>query len=310
MDVLSSVLSLLNPRHVHSPVLQAGGAWSVAFPGFAGVTFAALSRGACWLCFDGEDAIPLRAGDAYLLSDSRRYRLATDPQLPGVPVRSLFPDDTDRTAQLGSSDETQLIGGRFEFPGSNAAILLDSLPAIVHFGAGSAHAAEVQDSLRKIAVEMAAKEPGFALTVNHLAHLLLVRALRACQDADQPCTTGWLGALADPRIALALNLMHTRPAQKWTLPELALRACMSRSAFAQHFTQRVGIAPMRYLQRWRIELAAAALQRSDDSLALIASRSGYDSESAFSHTFKRLKGCAPQQFRRNSRVPAATTDAV
>ena len=91
--------------------------------------------------------------------------------------------------------------------------------------------------------------------------------------------------------------MHARPAQRWTLPQLAAVAGQSRSAFALHFKTRVGVAPLDYLLRWRMRLATRRLKDSGAPIAAIAQALGYDSDSAFSHAFKRVMACSPRQYR-------------
>jgi AraC-like DNA-binding protein len=57
-----------------------------------------------------------------------------------------------------------------------------------------------------------------------------------------------------------------------------------------------------YLLRWRMRLAARALRESDASISSIAGNFGYEAESAFSSTFKRVMGMAPRHYR-NKRQP-------
>ncbi len=47
--------------------------------------------------------------------------------------------------------------------------------------------------------------------------------------------------------------------------------------------------------------AALRLRESDDGLAAIAARVGYDSEFAFNRAFRRLMGVPPGQYRRQAR---------
>jgi AraC family transcriptional regulator, alkane utilization regulator len=54
---------------------------------------------------------------------------------------------------------------------------------------------------------------------------------------------------------------------------------------------------MRYLARWRIQLAANQLRNSDLSLARIAEQVGYESEAAFNRAFKRSFGVPPGTWR-------------
>jgi AraC-like DNA-binding protein len=92
--------------------------------------------------------------------------------------------------------------------------------------------------------------------------------------------------------------MHDDPGHHWTLQELAGRLGMSRSIFALKFKETVGETPMEYLTRWRMLLAGDRLKNSDDSISIIASSLGYESESAFGKAFKRVMGCSPKQYSR------------
>jgi AraC family transcriptional regulator, alkane utilization regulator len=49
---------------------------------------------------------------------------------------------------------------------------------------------------------------------------------------------------------------------------------------------------MQYLSQWRLQLAAHHLQNTDESIAQIASKVGYESEAAFNGAFKRYVGLA------------------
>jgi transcriptional regulator GlxA family with amidase domain len=54
---------------------------------------------------------------------------------------------------------------------------------------------------------------------------------------------GWLRALGDRRIALALRSMHGDPGRSRHLEELAAATAMSWTTFALHFTTFAGVAP-------------------------------------------------------------------
>jgi AraC-like DNA-binding protein len=57
---------------------------------------------------------------------------------------------------------------------------------------------------------------------------------------------------------------------------------------------------MEYLTRWRMLVAGDRLKNSDDSISVIASSLGYESESAFGKAFKRVMGCSPKQYSHGS----------
>ena len=136
--------------------------------------------------------------------------------------------------------------------------------------------------------------------VDHLAHMLFVQVLRAYLASGEQLPVGWLGALADARIGLALNLMHRSPGRRWTLGDLTLATGMSRSAFSSRFKRLVGTGLLNYLLRWRMQLAAKELRKNTEPVSSIAYSVGYESESAFSNAFKRVMGKAPKRYQRDN----------
>ena len=72
---------------------------------------------------------------------------------------------------------------------------------------------------------------------------------------------------------------------------------MSRSSFTQRFVDLVGEPPNKYLTRWRVHYAARLLRSPGASIAQTAQSVGYDSEAAFSRTFKRYMHLPPAAFR-------------
>ena len=77
---------------------------------------------------------------------------------------------------------------------------------------------------------------------------------------------------------------------------------MSRSSFTERFAAYVGVPPMQYLGRWRLQLAARMLTQDAVSVSQAASAVGYQSEAAFNRAFKREVGEAPGAWRRGRRA--------
>jgi AraC-like DNA-binding protein len=98
--------------------------------------------------------------------------------------------------------------------------------------------------------------------------------------------------------------MHGDPGHPWRLEDLARAAAMSRTSFALHFKQAVGVPPLTYLLNWRMSLAARALRQDGTPVATLARSVGYTSESSFSNAFKRAVGVAPRRYRDESRATA------
>jgi AraC-like DNA-binding protein len=128
-----------------------------------------------------------------------------------------------------------------------------------------------------------------------LADILVIQMIRAWVDSAPEDQQGWLAALRDPQIGKALVKIHRTPQHPWRVAELAKAAGMSRSAFSARFTRMVGDSVMRYLTRWRLQLARTYLRETADPLARIAERIGYESEPAFCRAFKRMFGVHPER---------------
>jgi AraC-like DNA-binding protein len=161
-------------------------------------------------------------------------------------------------------------------------------------------------SMERMMQELREPQPGGFLVVQHLAHMMLVQALRAHLAEGLRGSVGWLFALADPQMSAAIHSMHDDPAHPWTLQELAERVGMSRSSFALKFKETVGATPIDYLTRWRMLLAGERLTDSGDSISVISLSLGYESESAFSTAFKRVMGCSPRQYGRSRDLVSAS----
>jgi transcriptional regulator GlxA family with amidase domain len=114
--------------------------------------------------------------------------------------------------------------------------------------------------------------------------------------------TGWLAAVKDPTVGKALQLMHGDLARPWTIEGLGHCVGLSRSALADRFRHHLGEPPMQYLTRWRVQVAAQLLRDTDDGIAAIGARVGYESEAAFNRAFKRHAGEPPATWRNGARA--------
>ncbi len=313
MDPLSDILALLKVRSFVSGRLEIGGRWSVAFGPHEGIKFHAITRGEAWLAVQGEAPVRLRAGDCFLLPRGRPFRLCQDLDLTPVDGMSQIAANRDASGvtRIQGGGDFHSFGGYFELDGDHAGLLLAELPAVVHVR-GEADRADLRWCLERMRRELVQPQAGGALVGQQLALMVLVQALRlhleariaaakGGKGADPP---GWLTALADPQIAGVLGALPAAPARRWTLETLAAQAAMSRTVLATRFKALVGEAPMAYLARWRMTLAAARLAEGAESVGAIALSLGYESESAFSTAFKRLMGHSPRAWARGRALAA------
>jgi AraC-like DNA-binding protein len=302
MDPLSDVLSLLRPRTYSSGGFDAGGEWSIQFPRYEGIKCYAVVSGQCWLLVeDIPDPARLRKGDCILLPTNRSFRVASDLELTPVSVKTLLSLPLNgRIASCNGGGDCFIVGGHFTLSGDPAGILLGRLPAIVHLRT-ERDRSELRWSLGRMNLELRAQRPGGLLVAQHLAHMMLVQAIRLYLEGSPQDGVGWLFALADKQLSGAMEAMHGDPARGWTLQMLAERAGMSRTIFAARFKETVGSTVMEYLARWRMLLAGDKLTNTHASVSAIALELGYESESAFSKAFRRVMGCSPRQYGRGQK---------
>ena len=127
-------------------------------------------------------------------------------------------------------------------------------------------------------MKSAEKRVGGESVLARLSELMFIEVVRRYLEALPPEQAGWLAGLRDPLISKALSLMHGRPAQNWTIEELAKQVGLSRSLLAERFTNLVGIPPMQYLTKWRMQIASDLLTNGGATVATVAAEIGYASE--------------------------------
>jgi len=307
MDPLSDVLSLLKPRSYMVRGFDVAGPWSIRVGPHDGIKCYAMVSGECWLAMEGvPEPVRLQAGDCVLLPSGQPFRLAADLSLTPVGVETIVSGARDGAVTVfNGGGDCFCIAGWFAFAGHHAGVLLRVLPPIVHIRKDADRAA-LRWALEQMMQELREPLPGGHLVAQHLAHMVLVQALRLYLAEGSSGGVGWLFALADPQMSAAIDAMHRDPARRWTLPALAERAGMSRSSFAQKFKAAVGASPMDYLTRWRMLLAGERLENSSDPISAIALSLGYESESAFSTAFKRVMEASPRKYGRGRNRPSSS----
>jgi len=165
-------------------------------------------------------------------------------------------------------------------------------PIIEHFGPED----QVCRALDSLLAELAAPQPGTrALAAALMQQCLMLLLRRHCRGGARHLP--WLAALADPRLARAVEAILDHPEEPHTVESLARLAGMSRSTFSDHFTAAFGRAPMDFLRDVRLSKASRLLRSSDRPIKQLALSVGYDSRSYFSRAFKAHFGVSPAAYR-------------
>lgn len=253
----------------------------------------------------GGQPVEIEAGEVIMLPHNDEHVLGSDPELPSVRARDLVqtaPDGGLRVIRHGGNGErTRIVCGFLGCDPFTGNPLTEALPPMLRLDTrkGSA-AAWMKSSLEFAADEIAARRPGSETVLAKMSELLFVEALRHYVEGLGEEQTGWLAGLKDPFVSRALALMHARVSTEWTVEDLARETGLSRSALADRFTRLIGEPPMRYLARWRLQVAAHQLRSTDTALARVAEAAGYESEAAFNRAFKRSFGSPPATWRRKA----------
>ena len=284
-----------------------GSAHSASSP-FHFAHFGMISRGNCWLSVEGiPEALPLVGGDCFLLAPGSSYTLRDNPRTRPRSFCEVAPRrEASQVIQYGGGGTpTTIVSGWFRFDPMSVKPLTRLLPSLILVRVDQAQSLALTATLSMLASEMAEPAPGSELVVNRLADVLFIQCLRAhIASHSEPCKkNGWLRAVFDPQVGVALKSMHDKVEEPWTVESLAAACGMSRSAFAVRFKGLVGETPLEYLTSWRMQKGAALLQKGDKKLFEVAKSVGYDSDAAFSKAFKRIFGVAPRAYRRSASAP-------
>lgn len=294
-DPLSQIVRLLRPRAAFANIISGKGNWAVRYSAYGLPSFCIMLEGSCRLAVDGEAPITIAAGDFVLLPTTPAFTLSSFAPAPPVhwdPKHAARIRGELRYGRKGGAPGMRSLGGAFLFDSADPGLLVSLLPTVVHVRE-SVRLAQLVQMVRE---ETVATLPGSEFTLSRIGDLLLVEALRAVTLGDAP--TGMLRGLGDPQLAPVLSAIHARVNQDWSVEQMAKLAAMSRSAFFERFARLVGVAPMEYLARWRIEVAKGLLREGTLSVAEVAERVGYGTTSAFSVAFRRVVGRSPREYLR------------
>jgi AraC-like DNA-binding protein len=272
------------------------------------VSYHIVTHGGCWAGL--RDAPPERfeAGDVLVVPHGHAYYLADPPDTaatygPAEAVaffRSMADGELPSVVGEGgdAADGTQFICGFLGCDRRPCNPVLDALPAMIHLRAAAGAADRLRHLIDFALCELREPSSGGRSVLLRLAELMFVEVVRRHLETMAEAQTGWLAGLHDPLVARTLSLLHGAPARRWTLEALAAEAGTSRSVLAERFAHFVGQPPMRYLTRWRMQLATRLLAAPGASkLAAVAEAVGYESEAAFSRAFKHCVGMAPGAWR-------------
>lgn len=80
--------------------------------------------------------------------------------------------------------------------------------------------------------------------------------------------------------------------------DIAAWAHISETHFRRIFSSYMNMSPLEYINSVRIRAACEYLRKTDDSVAIIAAKSGFSTVSTFNRNFRRITGTSPEEWRK------------
>lgn len=328
MDVLSDVLRAVRLTGAVYFDINARQPWIAESPAGAKIcksvmpefdhvmSFHIMMDGWCWAQLADETMPPVRleGGDAVLFVQGDAHFMTTERGKRATPNLDIYYRPKDRPLPFvfnefgGAGEKSRFVCGYLGCHARPFNPILDALPRTMHVKGSTVGGQLTRDLIRVALQETESPRAGGETFLSKLSELMFLQAVRQHIDSLPPESTGWLAALNDRHVGAALKLMHGRPAEAWTLDALAREVGLSRSVFADRFTELMGSPAMHYLSNWRLRLAANLLENQRLSIAQAAAEVGYESEAAFNRAFKKQVGVPPGAWRR-ARTSASATNA-
>ncbi|MDG6097680.1 AraC family transcriptional regulator [Alteromonas sp. ZYF713] len=314
MDLFSHFLSAvsvdattISKWRLHSP-------WGVNVNAFAPGFFLTQLSGPPITIHSGGLNYELTTGDALLAPKGASCQICTPGATNFAPIEALEwqgqnSDTYDIHAHLGQAmavtvgsqgEPSVLAGVAFELELTHATLIAECLPAIIMFKADqSSLLQQFHPLIRHIFND---NNPGYFAVATQVAELLIISALRTFITSQNEFPTGVLKALSDRYLHKALQVIHDKYHQSLSVELLARTASMSRSNFMAQFKKQVGVPPMIYINRLRINQAQALLSKTQLPVSQIAEQVGFHSDRAFRQAFKGQTGLAPREYRDQSQA--------
>jgi AraC-like DNA-binding protein len=310
VDALSDVITSLRTGRAHYARSTRPAGWAVRHQPFAGAGFHLVLEGSCWVSGPTMAPTALGAGDLVFLPGGSEHVLATDraalstevPAVKLIDVRSTAdePRHNDQDEVRDAAGPTVILCGAYLMEQTASHPMLAELPQTLLIRSTVGRHRSLRAVIGLLADELDKPQSGGDAIIPALLDALLLYVLRSwfAEQSERHPDTGWAGALADPAIGSVLRAMHADCARPWTITELSTLAGLSRATLARRFTAMIGQPPLTYLTWWRMTVAARLLAGSQLTVAAVARSTGYTSEFAFAHAFKRAYGLPPGRYQR------------
>lgn len=292
MDVLSDILvsaawknDLLSKGQIyesfgfHFPCEKSGG-------------FHVVTQGSCYARM-GNKMFPLQKGDLLFITKGIHHELLSDPKAKVVTIERFLGEKKQQTKT--ETPVTTFVSVRYEVPSGPIHPLLMELPEFIYIPYSSIQKHHSLEDIIQILSKELELNLGTDLIVQRLTDIMLYYMIRIWLNQQENSPVGWIKAFHDKSVLYALEKLHNAYAKDWTIESLAKETGISRANLANKFRDVLGIPPMEYLAKLRMDKARQLFQKGNMGLEEIAQNVGYASSFSFSKAYKRIYGNSPSR---------------
>lgn len=170
-------------------------------------------------------------------------------------------------------DETEIPVGLFTYQGNRQEILFH---------------------LNKLISEVQKQDEGYELVCQNIINILIIKLKRAKNITVESHNSKNM----NHSVALVKHYINHNYHNNLTLDMLAEAGNISKYYLAHRFKEEIGMSPIEYLVKTRVENAKILLDTTDFSVSVISESTGFSSQSLFAQIFRRYMNQSPSHYRK------------
>ena len=155
----------------------------------------------------------------------------------------------------------------------------------------------ITDTLSMIRHEYASSGFGNEFQIKHqidIIYLMVYETVLSSQRQDHV-----VNDILESRMQKMISYIQKNYPNPIRLSDIAASAMVSERECFRCFQSMLGITPTKFLQHYRVRMAARRLLETDESIQIISEKTGFSDISYFGRVFRELMHVTPSQFRKN-----------
>lgn len=159
----------------------------------------------------------------------------------------------------------------------------------------------MERNMKKIFEEYNMREKGWKLAAKSNLIQMVVNLYRHCNEQHELDEDFSNYQMDYHKIRPVIDYIHKNFRVNITLEDVAREAALSKNYLCTRFKSTLNCTVFEYIERVRIDYATLLLETTGLSVSEIAVKAGFNGISYFNRVFKKSKGVAPNQYRKQKR---------